>query len=161
MINEWSVAFPVTLSYSVWLAGAAPDKENISCEYLCCLLRAKAQCLRKVIHLYTCTERHTSAEREEKRNVNISQLCSALLLTSLTCSDSASCCPPYINSFSSPVMPSLILYNQTFLLLHMALRERVARVQNCEGRCNITVNSSDNKRRSRQCVGGGSGSHMR
>lgn len=39
-------------------------------------------------------------------------------------------------------MPSLILYNQTFLLLHMALRERVARVQNCEGRCNITVNSS-------------------
>lgn len=60
-------------------------------------------------------------------------------------------------------MPSLILYNQTFLLLHMALRERVARVQNCEERCNITVNSSDNKRRSAwQCVGGGgSGSHMR
>lgn len=53
-------------------------------------------------------------------------------------------------------MPSLILYNQTFLLLHMALRERVARVQNCEERCNITVNSSDNKRRSAwQCVGGG------
>lgn len=64
--------------------------------------------------------------------------------------------PSIYKQFSSPVMPSLILYNQTFLLLHMALRERVARVQNCEERCNITVNSSDNKRRSAwQCVGGG------
>lgn len=138
MINEWPVAFPVALPYSVRLAGVAPDKENISCEYLCCLFKAKARCLHKVIRLYTRTERHTSAERErgKEKHVNIRQHCSPLVLTSLTCPlpffllslspslTSASFSPPPYKQFSSLVMPSLILYGQSLSpSLHMAVRE--------------------------------------
>lgn len=82
MINEWPVAFPVTFQYSVRLAGVAPDKENISCEYLCSLFKAKAQCLHKVIRLYTCTERHTSAERGRKKRETCEHQAA---LTSITC----------------------------------------------------------------------------
>lgn len=116
MINEWPVAFP----YSVPLAGVAPDKENISCEYLCCLFKAKAQCLHKVIRLYTRTERHTSAEREGRRETCEYQLSSNPHLCHMHAPSPffpprfpPASLPPY-KQFSSLVMPLLILYGQTF-----------------------------------------------
>lgn len=126
MINEWPVAFPVALPYSVRLAGVAPDKENISCEYLCCLFKAKAQCLHKVIRLYTCTERHTSAEREEKRETceyQAALLSSNPYLDHMPPSLFPPVCfsPPPYEQCSSLVMPSLILYGQSFLFLSLSI----------------------------------------
>lgn len=163
MINEWPVAFPAALPYSVRLAGVAPDKENISCEYLCCLFKAKARCLHKVIRLYTRTERHTSAEREreKEKHVKIRQHCSPLILTSLTCPFPFSSSlwllaplPPY-KQLSSLVMPLLMLYGQTCLSLHMALGEGMCHVRKCEKHYNIRVNSRTRQQTSRLGKGGG------
>lgn len=126
MINEWPVAFPVALSYSVWLAGVASDKENISWENLCCLFKVKVLCLHKVICLYTRTERHTSAGRERERKKEKHVKNQAALLSS---NPHLSHRPPFhfsllspsLDSFSHPptkqfsflVMHSLIPYGQT------------------------------------------------
>lgn len=123
--NEWAVAFPVALLYSVWLAGVAPDKKNISCQYLCCLFKAKVQCLRKVIRLYTRAERHTSAERERGKE-KYQQRCSPLILTSLACPlllslTSTFCPPPPYKQFSSPVMTFWIIYGCTLSLPSLSL----------------------------------------
>lgn len=104
MINEWAVAFP----YTVWLAGVAPDKENISCEYLCSLFKAKARCLHKVIRLYIHTGRQE--KRGKEKHVNIRQQYSPLILTShmsLPFSTPQLLPPlPRFKQFSSLVTPS-------------------------------------------------------
>lgn len=105
VINEWLVAFPMALTCSVWLARVAPDKENISCEYLCCLFKVQVRCLLKVIRVYI----HSGSQRargRQKREYQAAPL--LLILTSLVF--------PFL--FVSSQLWASLPHTDTFLLLY-------------------------------------------
>ena len=98
-----------------WAAVAA-DKENISCEYVCCLFKAKAPCLCKVIPPVCTHSKDSHQLRESRRETceyQAGQLSSDTGRLPLF-PRSASVTPPPYKQFASLVMPWLILYGHVF-----------------------------------------------